>query len=253
MTGLLEARNLSAGYGKSVIVRDLDLAVESGEIVALLGPNGAGKTTTIMTLAGVLEPLGGEVRLHGRPTVAPLHRRVRAGLGLIGEKRTVLMRMTVAENLRVNRGSTSRALALFPELEEHLHRKVGLLSGGQQQMLALARALSRESTIVLADELSLGLAPTIVQRLLTALRAAADDGIGVLMVEQHVAQALSVADRVYVMQRGQVVLSGRAADIAGRVSEVEASYFAAPDEHAGAFDTSPAHADGRQERTGTPL
>ncbi|MCU1481266.1 MAG: transporter related protein [Subtercola sp.] len=231
MTAIIEARGLSAGYGKVVIVRDLDLSIEPGEIVALLGPNGAGKTTTLMTLAGALTPLGGDVELFGRPTTAPLHKRVQSGLGVIGEERTVLMGLTVAENLRVCRSDTARALELFPELEAHLHRKVGLLSGGQQQMLALARVLSRNPSVILADELSLGLAPVIVKRLLQALRAAADTGVGVLLVEQHVREALAIADRVYVLQRGRVVLSGQAAEIADRVGDLQASYFAADAEH----------------------
>lgn len=227
MTAVLEARKLDAGYGKSVIVRGLDLEVHPGEVVALLGANGAGKTTTIMTLAGSLPALGGHVLLHGSRTRAPLHKRAAAGLGLVGEERTVLMKMTAAENLRVGRGDVDFALRLFPELEPHLTRKVGLLSGGQQQILALARAMSRRPTILLADELSLGLAPIVVSRLLTAIRDAADSGIGVLLVEQHMEQALAKADRAYVLRRGRIVLSGRADELRKRRSDVEASYFAA--------------------------
>lgn len=226
MTPVLEARKLCAGYDKSVIVRDLDLVVNPGEVVALLGANGAGKTTTILTLAGVLSQLGGEVLVNGVATRAPLHRRVTDGLGLIGEERTVLMKLTAAENLRLGRGDVDYALQLFPELSDHLDRKVGLLSGGQQQILALARALSRRPKIVLADELSLGLAPLVVSRLLKTVRQAADGGVGVLLVEQHVEQALAIADRAYVMRRGQVVLAGAADELRGRLADVEASYFA---------------------------
>ena len=227
-TYALEARGLTAGYGSSaIVVRDLDLTVAPGEVVALLGPNGAGKTTTILTLCGELPPLGGEVWMHGRPTTARLHRRVREGLGLVTEERSVLMSMTVAENFRVGRCHLERALALFPELEEHLGRRVGLLSGGQQQMLALARALARDTTVLLADELSLGLAPIIVDRLLHAVRAAADTGIGVLIVEQHVHKAMQIADRVYVMRRGRIDVSGTTAELRDRVEEIQASYLAA--------------------------
>ena len=222
---VLETRDLDAGYGQSVIVRKLNMEVKAGEIVALLGPNGAGKTTTIMTLAGDLAALGGEVYLHGAPTKAPLHHRVRAGLGLVSEERTVFMQMSVADNLRVCRGDADYAIELFPELKEHLHRRVGMLSGGQQQMLSLARALSRRPSVLLADELSLGLAPLIVERLLNAVRAAADGGIGVVLVEQHVHQALRVADRVYVMRRGNVEMSGSAADMRNRVDELQKSYL----------------------------
>jgi branched-chain amino acid transport system ATP-binding protein len=227
VNALIAAKGLDAGYGKLRIVADLDLEVHPGEVVALLGANGAGKTTTMLTLAGVLPPLGGEIAWAGKPTRAPLHWRARRGLALITEQRAVLMTMTVAENLRVTRCDRDRALELFPELKEHLHRKVGLLSGGQQQMLALAWALSRPTTtLLLADELSLGLAPMLVERLLRVVRDAADTGIGVLLVEQHVHKALEIADRVYVLQRGRVQLSGRAEEMRGRIDEVQASYLA---------------------------
>jgi len=225
---VLEARGLVAGYGRdSIVVRDLDLAVAAGEVVALLGPNGAGKTTTLLTLSGDLPALGGEVRWRGAPTRAPLYRRAREGLGLVTEQRAVLMTMTVADNLRVSRCDPTRALALFPELEDHLPRRVGLLSGGQQQMLALSRALARDTTtMLLVDELSLGLGPVVVDRLLAAVRAAADTGVGVLLVEQHVHKALQVADRVYVMRRGHIELDGTADELRHRVEEIQASYLA---------------------------
>ena len=234
MPAVLETRGLRAGYGATAIVRNLDLEVHEGEVVALLGPNGAGKSTTILTLAGELPALGGEVYLHGQKTTAPLHKRVRAGLGLVSEERTVLMRMTVAENLRVNRGDTDLALELFPELVDHLKRRVGMLSGGQQQMLSLARALSRRPTVLLADELSLGLAPLVVGRLLRAVREAADGGVGVLLVEQHVHKALEVADRVYVLRRGEIQLTGTAADLRDRVDDIQKAYFTTEEDTAAA-------------------
>ncbi len=226
---LLEARGLSAGYGALAAVRDLDLTLRAGEVVALLGANGAGKTTTILTLSGALAPLGGELRWQGRPTRAPLERRTRDGLGLVLEERSVFTRLTVAENLNVGRGAPEVALELFPELRPHLRRRAGLLSGGQQQMLTVARALAARPHALLIDELSLGLAPALVQRLLEAVRAAAAGGVGLLLVEQHVRQALAVADRAYVLRRGRVVLEGATADLATRVDEIERMYLASPD------------------------
>jgi ABC-type branched-subunit amino acid transport system ATPase component/ABC-type branched-subunit amino acid transport system permease subunit len=223
---VLSARGLDAGYGELTIVHDLDLEIRAGEVVTLLGPNGAGKTTTLMTLAGDLPALRGDVILHGSAVTAlPLHQRVQRGLGLVAEQRTVLMTLTIEENLKVNRGDSEYALSLFPELVPHLKRRVGMLSGGQQQMLSLARALSRRPTVLLADELSLGLGPIVVSRLLQALRAAADTGVGVLLVEQHVHQALAIADRAYVLRRGVVQLSGTSAEVSARIDEVQDSYL----------------------------
>jgi branched-chain amino acid transport system ATP-binding protein len=223
---VLEARHLAAGYGEHPVVPNLDLDVKAGEIVALLGPNGAGKTTVVRTLSGIIPALGGEVLLFGEPTKASLHRRAKQGLGLVTEKKAVFMRMSTRENLRVGRCGVDSATELFPELEVLMGRKAGLLSGGEQQMLTLARALGREPRLLLADELSLGLAPLVVDRLLKTVRAAADRGVGVLLVEQSVNQALRVADRVYVLERGNVVLSGPADEARERLADIERSYLA---------------------------
>ena len=226
MTALLEARNLSAGYGKVAVVRNLDLEVRPGQVVALLGPNGAGKTTTLLTLSGELPALGGEVLCGGSPSRAPLHRRARQGLAYVTEERSIFMRLSTADNLRVARGDTAFALQLFPELGERLGTKAGSLSGGEQQMLSLARALIRNPTTLLVDELSLGLAPLIVSRLLTAVRdAATERGVGVLLVEQHVSRALAIADHVYVLRRGQIAMSGPTADFRDRLHDIEDSYL----------------------------
>jgi ABC-type branched-subunit amino acid transport system ATPase component len=191
------------------VVRDVDIDIRPGEIVALLGPNGAGKTTTILALAGHLKLLAGEVLLDGKPTSSAPHVRARQGMALVTEERSVFMRLTVAQNMRVGGGSLSDALEVFPELEPLLTRRAGLLSGGEQQMLALACALSRRPKLLLADELSLGLAPLVVTRLLDAVQEVATRrGVGVLIVEQHVKHALHYAQRVYVMRRGSIVLSG---------------------------------------------
>jgi branched-chain amino acid transport system ATP-binding protein len=225
---LLEARGLCAGYGKLAAVDGLDLTLGAGEVVALLGANGAGKTTTILTLAGEFKPLGGELRWRGVPMRASLAGRTRDGLGLVLEERSVFARLTVAENLNIGRGRAADAVELFPELEPHLKRRAGLLSGGQQQMLAVGRALAARPAALLIDELSLGLAPLLVERLLQAVRDAAASGVGVLLVEQHVSQALSVADRGYVLRRGRVALEGSRAELAQRTEEIERVYLAAP-------------------------
>lgn len=222
----LEAVGVDAGYAGVPIVRDLHLAVEPGEVHLLLGPNGAGKTTTLLTLAGELRAIRGAVRVAGRETTAPLHRRARQGMALITEERSVFMGQTVKDNLRAGGASIGDVLELFPELGPHLARRAGLLSGGQQQMLTLARALARRPRVLLADELSLGLAPLVVDRLLVAVRAAADRGVAVLLVEQHVDKALSVVDRVSVLVRGRVVLSGSADELRSNPTALAELYLA---------------------------
>jgi ABC-type branched-subunit amino acid transport system ATPase component len=225
-TPLLEASGLHAGYLGVPVVHDLSLTVCPGEVVVLLGANGAGKSTTLRTLAGAIAPISGEIRWQGTPTRAPLHRRARNGLALVTEQRSVFMGLSTEANLRLGRGPVEGALALFPELTPLMKRRAGLLSGGEQQILTLARALAAEPAALLADELSLGLAPMIVRRLLAAVRAAADRGVGVLLVEQHAAQALEVADRGYVFRRGRVVISGSADELRQNFDEIRDSYLA---------------------------
>lgn len=224
-TPLIQAQSLEAGYGGHPFVRNLTIEVRAGEITALLGPNGAGKSTTLMTLAGQMAPLGGSLLVNGRATKQGLSARARDGLGLVTEDRSVFMHLTVTENLAVGRCDVDFALDLFPELRPLLRRTAGLLSGGEQQMLTVGRALARRPRVLLLDELSLGLAPLVVIRLLDAIRAAADGGLGVLLVEQHVEQALRVSDRAYVMQRGQVIFNGTALELSERRGEIEQSYL----------------------------
>lgn len=222
----IAARDLSLGYGPLPYVTGLDLTVKRGEIVALLGANGAGKSTTIMGLAGVLRPHSGYVELNGERTTTPLNHRARHGLGVVTQDRCVFMGMTLRENLKAGGVAVEQALEYFPELEPHVGRTVGLLSGGQQQMLAVSRAIARKPKVLLADELSLGLGPKIVDRILEVLeRACSDQNLGVLLVEQQVVKALSVAHRGAVLRRGRLELEGSAADLKSRMDEVQALYL----------------------------
>jgi branched-chain amino acid transport system ATP-binding protein len=223
---MMEARGLSAGYGAVPVIHAVDLAVRPGEVVALLGPNGAGKTTTLLALSGELPRAGGEVLFDTTPANAPLHRLARRGLAFVTEERSVFMELSTRDNLRAGRCDEERALALFPELRQRIGVRGGLLSGGEQQMLTLARALARAPRVLLADELSLGLAPLVVKRLLEAVRrAATEEGTAVLLVEQHVRKVLHYADRVYVMQRGRIALELDAAEARSRIGEIEDSYL----------------------------
>jgi branched-chain amino acid transport system ATP-binding protein len=225
VTPLIAARGIFAGYHGVAVLRDFDLEVAGGEMVLLAGPNGAGKTTAVKTLAGTIRPLSGAVELDGATTTLPTFRRVRQGLGILPEQRSVFGHLTLLENLRLGRGSVEEAMAHFPELEPRLNLPAGLLSGGEQQMLALARVISAKPKVILADEMSLGLAPKIVKRLLAVLRALANGGTGVLLVEQHIHLALDICDRATFLKLGTVQLSGAAEDLKLRHAEVDRIYL----------------------------
>jgi ABC-type branched-subunit amino acid transport system ATPase component len=224
VTPILKATNVSAGYNGHPVVHDLDIEVSAGEVVLLVGPNGAGKSTSLLSLASNQTLLDGEVMFERTPiTHMPLHRRAGLGMAFVPEGRSIFMRLTAQENLRLGRGDADAALALFPELAPLLRRVAGALSGGEQQILTLARALSRHPRLLMADELSLGLAPLVVNALLQAVRrAATDNDLAALLVEQHVSQALKIADRVYVMQRGRIVMSGTVDEVA---PELQVAYL----------------------------
>jgi branched-chain amino acid transport system ATP-binding protein len=226
---------VTAGYGHVPVLRDINISAATGEVVAILGSNGAGKTTMLLTLAGEIDPTEGAILIDGSETTAPLHRRAACGLRFVTEERSVFPGLTTADNLRLGGASPATAVELFPELKPLLKRKARLLSGGEQQMLTLARALCVHPRVLLADELSLGLAPMIVERLLAAVRRAAHEfGTAVILVEQQVRQALMTADRAYVMRRGRIVLEGPAAELHERVEEIEQSYLSGGAEEADA-------------------
>jgi branched-chain amino acid transport system ATP-binding protein len=224
---VLEAKELVVGYGSVPVVHGLNLVVKRGQITALLGPNGAGKSTTLLALAGELLQTAGRVFLDGTPVATPLHKRTRQGLVFVPEQRAILRSLSCRDNLRLGRANLKVALDLFPALTPRLKVPAGLLSGGEQQMLTLGRALSMKPRILLVDEVSLGLAPMIIRQLFEVLRVAANGGAGILLVEQNVRLTLAIADYAYIMRRGKVVLEGPAAELRGRIDEIEKVYLSA--------------------------
>jgi branched-chain amino acid transport system ATP-binding protein len=226
---LLAVQHLAVAYTGSLAVFDAGIRVDAGEIVALLGPNGAGKSTTLLTIAGFLRAAGGTITLDGDDIgKVPPHVLARRGIGLVPDDRGLVAGLTVADNLDLVRNKDSDPYAMFPELSRLRHVRAGVLSGGEQQMLAVARVLAARPRLLLIDELSLGLAPGVVTRLLDALREAVRDfGTSVLLVEQHIEQALNVADRAYVMVHGRIALDADAAYLRDRPDLIEASYLGA--------------------------
>jgi branched-chain amino acid transport system ATP-binding protein len=228
---LLEMRSLHAGYEGVPVVRDLTLTVGPGEVVALLGPNGAGKTTTLHTAAALIPVINGDVLVFGTSIKKKQpYDLAQAGLGYVTEDRSLFYSLTVKENLRLgshgNSSEMEHALTYFPALEDLMDRQAGLLSGGEQQMLALGRAIASRPRLLLLDEMSLGLAPVIVEKLLPVVRdLARETGSGVLLVEQHVELALEVSDRAYVLAHGDLVLEGEASHLLANPAILEASYL----------------------------
>ncbi|HSO06529.1 MAG TPA: ABC transporter ATP-binding protein [Pelomicrobium sp.] len=221
---LLEVRNLKVSYGHIAAVKGIDLDVHENELVALIGANGAGKTTTLKALAGVLPPAGGAVHYRGRAvTRRPSFELVREGLALVPEGRGIFGRLTVEENLDMGayvrsgdpaiRTDLDRVYSLFPRLKERRHQTAGTLSGGEQQMLAIGRALMSRPKLLLLDEPSMGLAPIMVQRIFEVVRAVASEGVTILLVEQNAKLALEVSHRGYVMDGGSIALTGESAEL----------------------------------------
>jgi branched-chain amino acid transport system ATP-binding protein len=229
---MLEIQDLHAGYGKVTAVRGISLSVRPGSVTLVLGANGAGKTTTLRTVAGLHPATSGEVLLDGQKiTGLATHKVVRKGVVLVPEGRRVFAPLTVQENLRLGgytapsdkaKASLERVFSMFPILYERREGAAGLLSGGEQQMLAFGRALMSQPRIMLLDEPSMGLAPAVVESVAEQVRKMADSGIGVLMVEQNAEVGLEVADEVVVVARGEVGFSGPAATARSHASVLRA-------------------------------
>jgi ABC-type branched-subunit amino acid transport system ATPase component len=228
---VLAIDGLTAGYEEAPVVRGLDLKVGEGEVVALLGANGAGKTTTLRAISGLVHPMEGSIEYEGRDLAGvSISGRAKLGIAHVPESRGVFFGLTVAEHFRLgHRGEqldAEAAYRYFPALAELQDRRCGLLSGGEQQMLAVGRALARRPRLLLLDELSLGLAPLIVEGLLPVVREyALETGCGVLLVEQHIQLALTVADHGFVLSHGEIVLHDRAEALRGNRDLLMASYF----------------------------
>ncbi len=231
---LLEIRDLRAGYGEIEVLHGVSLAVEEGRIVTLIGANGAGKTTLLKTISGLIRPSAGEIEFDGRMIAQrPAHWTVKAGISQVAEGRAILKRMTVMDNLRMgaylrrDRGIATdfeRILEKFPVLAERSGQLAGTLSGGEQQMLAIGRALMARPRLLLLDEPSLGLAPMVVTNIFRTLRELREEGNTIFLVEQNARRALQLADEGYVLERGRISLSGAGDSLLNNV-EVQRTYL----------------------------
>ena len=221
---MLELRSVDASYGKFRALWGISMEVKEGEFVSLLGPNGAGKTTTLRTVIGILRPNSGDVVFKGRKVNdMPVHRRVEMGMAIVPEERAIFPYMTVEENLMVGAqlkrawdrrfDSLEFVFSLFPRLKERRNQLAGTMSGGEQQMLNIGRALMSKPEFLMLDEPSLGLAPKLVEAVFDAIGKIKEEGITVLLTEQQVVKALEVSDRAYVMENGRMVMEGLAEEL----------------------------------------
>ncbi|MYR08151.1 ATP-binding cassette domain-containing protein [Gordonia sp. SID5947] len=230
MTAVLEFDGVTVGHGGVPAVRDLSASVRPGEILALLGPNGAGKTTTLLAAVGALPVMSGGITALGEPVDGRVERNARRGVTLVPDNRGLFHRLSVSDNLKLakrkNGGNVDVVYEHFPKLRGLRGRRCGNLSGGEQQMLALAKALLTKPSVLLIDELSLGLSPIAVQDLLPRLRTIADEQqMAVVLVEQHIDLALGIADSAVVLHHGRVALRGSARELREHRDTVEAAYF----------------------------
>lgn len=222
---MLKVNDIHVSYGAIHALKGVSFAIQAGELVTLLGANGAGKTTTLKTLSGLLKPRAGSIELNGLSlTAVDAHRIVQLGVAHVPEGRKVFPRFTVLENLQIGgytrpKGELAADMEfvfqMFPRLKERQKQYAGTLSGGEQQMLAIGRALMAKPKLLLLDEPSMGLAPKIVEQILENIRAVNQAGVTVLLVEQNAAMALAISHRGYVLETGQVILAGMASDLAG--------------------------------------
>lgn len=221
---MLQLRNITAGYGQFTALWDVTLRVAAGEMVAIVGPNGAGKTTVMRVISGLVVPRAGDLTFDGRPLAGrPAHEIVARGIAHVPEGRRIFPALTAAENLKMGaflpsarrlfRESLARVYALFPALAERRHQRAGSLSGGEQQMLAIGRALMSRPRLILLDEPSMGLAPVVVLRLFDLIQRVRQEGYTILIVEQNVRQVLRLADRAYLLEAGRLKMEGRSDDL----------------------------------------
>ena len=224
MSAMLEVKNIQVAYGKIIAVKDISVTVNEGEIVTLIGSNGAGKSTTLRTISGLIKPKSGEITFNGkRIDGVPGHEIVGMGICHSPEGRRIFPRMTVKENLELGaflrndkaavNADMERVLDLFPRLKERIKQTAGTMSGGEQQMLAVSRALMGDPKLLLLDEPSMGLAPVLVELIFDTIVKIRKQGITILLIEQNATAALEVADRAYVLESGKVKMSGSAAEL----------------------------------------